>query len=166
MGGVSGQNKGKGGEREVADALNGVIYAIFKERGWEIPKNLWVQRNTQQSAVGGCDLTGTWGMAVEVKRQEALSINTWWAQCKASAATLRAMPVLVFRQNKKAWRVVMEGALQLPMSPGEIPWSLARVEISWEEFLNWFKQYAIRMLEREREQEMNRDHQEIPLCHQ
>lgn len=166
MAGVSAQNKGKTGEREIADALNAIVYSIYKAKGWAVPKNLWVQRNTQQSAIGGHDLTGTWGLAVEVKRQEQLSINTWWKQCKASADTLKSIPVLVFRQNKKPWRVVTEGAIQLPQAPGEMPWMLARVEISWEEFLTWFHHYALRMLEREKEAELNRDHQEIPLSHQ
>lgn len=140
--GLAGLNKGKSGEREVADALNGVLYKVHKELGLPMPAVLWVQRNTLQSAVGGCDLTGTLGVAIEVKRQEALSINTWWAQCVKSAQDRREEPCLIFRQNKKQWRVMMVAAIQLPQEPGGMPWELVRAEITWEAFLGWFEKRA------------------------
>lgn len=166
MGGLSGLNKGKDGEREVATALNGVLWSLHKEMDLPIPTHLWVQRNTQQSAVGGCDLTGTFDLIIEVKRQEALSINTWWAQCTASAKTLEGLPVLIFRQNKQKWRVMVVAALQLPNIIGDIPWELARVELTWDQFLAYFKNYARRKLILQKETEANKQHSDLPLTQQ
>lgn len=146
MGGLAGINKGKLGEREVADALNGSIYLVYQELKLPTPRNLWVQRNTQQSAIGGQDLTGTFGLCIEVKRQETLAIPEWWRQCVASANTLEQIPVLVFRQSKKTWRVIMEGAVQLPPLAGDVPWRVTRVEIGWDDFLSYFREYVKRAI--------------------
>jgi hypothetical protein len=144
--GINIRQKGAEGERQVAKALNEVIAAVLREQQWS-PEIIagcekCVQRNQNQSAVGGCDLSNVFGLAIEVKRQEQLSVNSWWTQCVASAARNREFPVLVYRQNRQSWSVIMYGSLALPLvndNPISMPRSMsARVEVSWEDFLLWF----------------------------
>jgi hypothetical protein len=137
------RQKGAGGEREIADDLNYIIYTTMQELGCENPTMRSVQRNQNQSAVGGSDLTGTLGLAIEIKRQEALSINTWWQQCTAAAQQNGGVPVLLFRQNGKKWRCVMIVDLPLPQTHALIP---ARAEIDYDTFKHWFKEHVRRYL--------------------
>lgn len=148
--GINIRQKGAEGERQVAKALNEVIAAVLREQQWS-PEVIagcanCVQRNQNQSAVGGCDLSNVFGIAVEIKRQEQLSVNTWWTQCVAAAARNREFPVLVYRQNKQKWSVVMYGSLALPhVNEPMHTWSAshtARVEVSWESFLEWFHMWV------------------------
>jgi hypothetical protein len=156
--GINIRQKGAEGERQVAKALNEVIGAVLREQQWS-PEIIagceqCVQRNQNQSAVGGCDLSNVFGLAIEVKRQEQLSVNTWWSQCVASAERNREFPVLVYRQNRQAWRVVMYGVLVLPILNdgaedrfgGARTGLSSRVEVAWEDFLNWFHAWVVRKL--------------------
>lgn len=142
---LNAQAKGKEGEREVARDLNSIIDGLLGELGLppQDQSKPRVQRNQNQSAVGGCDLSGTFGLAIEIKRQEQLSINTWWKQCVESAKELTHKPVLIFRQNtagggRKNWRVIMEVELCVP-GWGQVD---ARAEISYEDFKIFFKTWA------------------------
>lgn len=135
------KQKGAGGEREVANALNPIIRRVLAAGGYPAPAVDPVQRNQNQSAVGGNDLTGTFGVGIEVKRQESLSINTWWKQCTEAAARNGEVPVLLFRQNGKKWRCVMPGQLDLPGAQLQ-----ARVEVEWDAFLQWFEHWVTRKL--------------------
>jgi hypothetical protein len=128
--------KGATAERDIADDLNLIINMVRLELGIPVPGKQTVQRNQQQSAVGGCDLVGTFGLAIEVKRQEALSIGTWWAQCVKSAETLDELPVLLFRQNKAAWRCMI--SVQVPM-PGSSSHIVTRAEIPYDVFKDYFR---------------------------
>jgi hypothetical protein len=144
------KQKGGGAEREICDALNYIIYTEAKEIGIDVGWNV-VQRNSNQSAVGGNDLTNTFGLSIEVKRQEALSINTWWKQTLASAKRNNEIPILLFRQNHKEWRCMMYGILDLPQvtlgTVVDVTHCMnIRVEISWEDFLMWFRNYIKRKL--------------------
>lgn len=130
--------KGQTGELEIANALEPIVQRLLREGGYPIPDKPVVQRNQNQSAVGGCDLTGTYGIAIEVKRQEQLSINTWWAQCTAAAATHGEHPVLLYRQNGKKWRCVTLVWLQLPGGTQK----QVRAEFGWEDFLAWFADWV------------------------
>ena len=104
-----------------------------------------MQRNQNQSAVGGKDLVGTYGLAIEVKRQEALSINTWWKQCVISATELKEEPVLLFRQNGKKWRCLLLVGLQMPLERGSTASSIqVRAEIDYDAFKQWFKAWSRR----------------------
>lgn len=142
-------DKGKGGEREVAKLLNAVIQEVLRAQQWS-PEAIkaaeqCVQRNQNQSAVGGADLANVFGLAVEVKRQETLSVNSWWAQCCASAARNREFPVLIFRQNNKAWRIVLPVSVPLPHPNEGSAWDTEigmRAEISKEDFLKWFRAWV------------------------
>ncbi len=130
------RQKGADGERQIADHLNLIVNTCYIRAGLPVPLKPIVQRNQNQSAVGGQDLVGTFGLAIEVKRQEQLSIGTWWKQCEASAKTLGEIPVLLFRQNKQSWRCVTNGFLPTPTGSSQVG---ARVEISFDDFSTWFR---------------------------
>lgn len=137
------RQKGAEGEREVARALNSIINTVLAAKGIPLPPEDIVQRNQNQSAVGGSDLSNTFGLSIEVKRQEQLAINTWWAQCEASAKRNNELPVLIFRQNSKGgpkrWRVIMYANLEIFAPQGYNTSTVkARCEVEWESFLQWF----------------------------
>lgn len=138
--GINIRQKGQSGEREVADMLNFIIYSVMKEMGFPEADCLKgmaaVQRNQNQSAVGGNDLTGTFGFSIEVKRQEQLSVGTWWAQCVAAAAKFSEVPVLLYRQNRKPWRV--RSLVWLPLPGGKQTQIVA--EFGIDEFKAWFRE--------------------------
>lgn len=105
--------KGQTGEREVATLLNGVVEKILEERGQVLDKPL-VQRNQNQSAVGGDDLSNTFDFAIEIKRHEKDNpgeIAKWWAQCMKSASESQKTPVLIYRKNRRPWCVQMPGMI-------------------------------------------------------
>jgi hypothetical protein len=139
------RQKGQEGEREVADALNVVILRVLDRLGIPRPPKPVVQRNQNQSAVGGSDLANTFNLAIEIKRQEQLAINTWWDQCtKAAKENPGDTPVLVFRQNAKPgqrtkWRVLM---MAMPCMPHGRMGEFYRVEFSWEDFLKFFEHWV------------------------
>lgn len=135
--GANPRTKGQTGEREIAKLLNDVYHKVYNEAGRPLPEDP-VQRNQLQTAVGGCDLVGTLDFAIEVKRQEQLSVNTWWAQAIESAKRLNHQPVLIYRQNKRKWMVVMYAQLHLmDRTKGDHVW--ARVEVSMDDFLKLFE---------------------------
>lgn len=107
------RTKGASGEREIATILNEIIKEVLEVIG--VPDinnpNYYVARNTLQSAIGGDDLTNTYGFSIEVKRQEALAINTWWKQCVKSASEKNKVPVLIYRQNRGKWKVITKTLL-------------------------------------------------------
>lgn len=141
------QTKGKEGEREVARTLNAIIRDCLTEADLPIPDRDIVQRNQNQSAVGGNDLSNCFGFSIEVKRQEQLSVNTWWTQTLEAAKANNEAPVLVFKQNRKPWRVVTTAWLPVPASSGSWASTSCRVEIDWPTFQEWFRQWVKRKLE-------------------
>lgn len=145
------RQKGAGGEREIAKVLNSIIQKCMRAESFSALQvaqaETSVQRNQNQSAVGGNDLSHTFGMSIEVKRQEQLSINTWWKQTCVAAAPNNELPVLIYRQNNKAWNVVTLGSLHLPSDNGSAYGSFnARIEIDWASFQLWFEQWVLRKL--------------------
>lgn len=148
--GIDIRTKGATAEREVCDALNAIIRHCLQELGEAVPDKPIVQRNQNQTAVGGKDLSNTFDLAIEVKRQEQLSVNTWWKQCVSQAERNNEKPVLIYRQNRQAWRVVMLGNLGLPSLSGSGEAHMkVRCEISWEDFKVWFTHYAKRKIQLE-----------------
>lgn len=135
--GINIRQKGAGAEREIADELNLIINVVRMQLGMQVMAKPQVQRNQNQTAVGGCDLVGTYNYAIEVKRQEALSINTWWKQCCVSAEELGMTPVLLFRQSKQKWRVLLYA--NVPSSSGQTHHKV-RAEISWDDFKAMFRE--------------------------
>ncbi len=128
--------KGANGEREVADDLNLIINMQLTTAGLNRSAKPVIQRNQNQSAVGGSDLTNPFNLCMEIKRQEALSVNTWWKQCETAAKEFGGEPILIFKQNRKPWRVVMYAHLQFPGHDSS--YSRVRVELSWDDFKAWF----------------------------
>jgi hypothetical protein len=139
------RTKGQEGEREVAKMLNSIVSQVHQELN--LPKYAsqgeLFQRNQNQSAVGGSDLSCPMPLEIEIKRQEALSVNTWWKQCLASAECTGGIPILIFRQNRKAWRVCMYANIPLHPEGSSCYASLGpcRVEIDIDTFKSWFRAY-------------------------
>lgn len=129
------RTKGAEAEREVATVMNAIVTAACLRHGLSLPLKPLIQRNQNQSAVGGSDLTNSFDLAIEVKRQEALSINTWWKQCEVAARETAGIPILIYRQSRKPWRVVM--LTEVRVSDTAVT-SGIRAELSWEDFQQWF----------------------------
>lgn len=140
--GINIRQKGQEGEREVARLLNGIIAEVMREL--DFPEEqieqaaTTVQRNQNQSAVGGCDLSNCLGLSIEVKRQEQLSVGIWWKQCLAAAEANQEMPVLIYRQNRKPWRIRTYAWINLPDGKHV----RAEVEFDKPTFENWFRAWA------------------------
>lgn len=133
------RQKGANGERELATELNVIVNQLLTKHGIRVPDKPIIQRNQNQTAVGGNDLSNCFGIGIEVKRQEQLSVNKWWEQCVKSCAKNAEFPVLIYRQNKQAWRVVMHCWVQLPVGSVAM---MVRGEVSWQFFLQWFHNWV------------------------
>lgn len=94
---VNGKVKGACGEREAAAHLT--LWAR------EVGVTVDLYRNLEQTRGGGHDLVGLedYGMAVEVKRQEAYTMGPWWKQAVRQGEKVKCIPVLMWRQNRKPW---------------------------------------------------------------
>lgn len=103
MSGKMARDKGKRGEREIADRFIAIMEQVEKEL-WKKGYSEDVKRNTLQSDRGGFDLVGIPGLAIEVKRCETLQLGSWWQQCCKQAKD-GLLPVLFYRQNNRAWKV-------------------------------------------------------------
>lgn len=93
------RQKGQEGEREVIKLLAECC-----------GEDITLKRNLMQSMEGGYDIVGLDWLALEVKRQETLDIENWWKQTLRQAGDNR-IPVLLYRQNRKQWYVVMWGQI-------------------------------------------------------
>jgi len=133
------RNKGQNGEREIATLLNGILILTMRELGYDekdvVKAAASVQRNQNQSAVGGGDLINTFGLSVEVKRQETLNVEAWWRQCVTSAQRNNEWPVLLYRQNNKAWHCRTFLYAMLPDS-SQIP---VVADLSYIYFQQWYR---------------------------
>jgi hypothetical protein len=143
MSGRMSLNKGKNGEREVVTKLNSIIERIlamnveWSEDVVNVARKC-IQRNQNQSAVGGSDLSGVFGLAIEIKRHETLHIEQWWKQCMEQAVRNNEHPVLLYRQNHQPWRCITMGHAPLP--GGRI--STMRVQMEEDPFATWFYQWV------------------------
>lgn len=140
--GINIRTKGQGGEREVCDMLNVQVYLLFKELGIPQPEKPVFQRNQNQSAVGGSDISNPVHLCIEVKRQEDLAINSWWNQCMVASRQFGGVPIVIFRQNgKRKWRVLMQGNIMYHCGQA---FSTMRCEVDEDDFkkwvYNWMKQ--------------------------
>jgi len=90
MAGRMSRNKGQRGEREIIELIR-------------MATGITMKRNLNQVRNGGHDLIGIDGIAIEVKRQEKLAINSWWSQTEKQAKVTNAIPILAYRQSKKKW---------------------------------------------------------------
>ncbi|MFW0778550.1 MAG: hypothetical protein ACN2B6_12615 [Rickettsiales bacterium] len=125
-------NKGKVGEREVVKLLQPTVNEVYEGLGMQAPE---LHRNQNQSALGGYDIDGLPWLALEVKRQEQLSLNKWWAQV-LKAAREGQTPVVLFRQNRKKWRVLT----WVWLHTGGRGHMRVRAELTLEDFMDWFRE--------------------------
>ena len=98
--GSSQRNKGKTAEVEVYHWLNKTVSTV-------VGTGKWFQRNQNQTASSGSDLSNPFQLSIEIKRHETLSINSWWDQCLRSAKAESGVPVLLYRQSRQPWRAVV-----------------------------------------------------------
>nr|PZN86573.1 MAG: hypothetical protein DIU57_04375 [Pseudomonadota bacterium] len=110
MAGSSARNKGKRGEREVANLLN-------KRLGFEAFK-----RNIMQSRQGGCDIDTELPVAIEVKRQQTLQLGRWIKQAREQGRASNKTPVLMYRRNNEDWSILVDMTVD-----------------EFVEYLNWLK---------------------------
>lgn len=126
---ASQRNKGKAAEVEVYHWLNETVATV-------VGPGKWFQRNQNQTASSGSDLTNPFRLSVEIKRHETLSINSWWAQCTRSAKAESGVPVLLYRQSRQPWRAVVEMTDCYDDS--------YTVTMSADNFERWLKSYVTR----------------------
>lgn len=143
------RTKGAEGEREVAKILNDIVNLQRKNLGFPQlnVEDYYFQRNQNQSAVGGDDLTSPMPLSFEVKRQEQLSVNTWWKQCVVSSERTGNIPILIYRQNRKPWRIRMIADVPLNVGSYSAHVQGVVVEMDLESFKQWFTHYTRKWLE-------------------
>ena len=91
---ASQRNKGAAAERELCALLS-------EELG------ITVRRNVDQARSGGADCVEIRGFAIEIKRREALSRPSWWAQAVRQAEAARLEPMLFYRRSREPWRAMV-----------------------------------------------------------
>lgn len=127
--GASQRNKGKAAEVEVYHWLNDIVSTV-------VGHGKWFQRNQNQTASSGSDLSNPFRLSIEIKRHETLSINSWWAQCTRSASAEFGVPVLLYRQSRQPWRAVVEMT--------DCYGDSYTVTMSADNFERWLKSYVTR----------------------
>lgn len=130
------RTKGHGGEREVVKALNLIVYAEATLAGFTPGEFEVCARNLAQTDSGGCDISA-FGFSIEIKRQETLCIDKWWLQTVVSAERNNEIPVLLYRQNHKGWKAVLNTSLFVKTVDSS--YMRVRGEITWEDFQEYFK---------------------------
>lgn len=80
---INSRQKGANGEREVAKILQQVVNEVALLCGYVPPT---IRRNTEQSQIGGEDLTGLPWYSFEIKRCERVELDKWWQQTVTQAA--------------------------------------------------------------------------------
>jgi hypothetical protein len=134
--------KGKRVERAAVNLLQPVIDKVYGGLGIEIPK---LFRNGYLAAAdGGYDIGGLDWLAFEIKGCETLCIPKWWKQCVRQAKP-EQIPVLLYKQNRRAWKCVMFGYLHVRKGKRV----KARIEVDIDTFLTWFEAKLISELESE-----------------
>lgn len=130
---VNARSKGQRGEREVVRLLQTVVDIVHAKHKLE---PLIIQRNALQAHLGGCDLHGLEGFAVEVKFCETLNLTSWWAQTLRQAAALKAVPILLYRSAGEDWTVKWRCFINTPADRDQVELD---VESELDEFLRWFE---------------------------
>ncbi len=125
------RTKGQCGEREIQKILEKIVRDIYAKKNLKHDSVAYIQRNQNQTAVGGADLTNPFGLCIEIKRQQTLNIKTWWEQC-LNACKDGEIPILLYRQNHKPWYCVIYGSICGCANK-------IAVTISFEDFLKWFE---------------------------
>lgn len=130
MAGLHSRNKGKKGEREVVGILQPTVDDVYRSCGLLPPV---LQRNQNQSHLGGCDIIGLDWLAVEVKLDKSLAVDTWWEQTLRQCGQQQS-PVLFFRRDNVKWRV----RSFVTMQSGGV-WLTMPAVLSVEDWMRWFR---------------------------
>lgn len=132
--------KGQRGEREVITILQTVVDRVRAKFGAE---KIVLQRNVLQAHMGGCDLHGLVGFAVEVKFVETETLGQWWKQCLRQAEDLSktaqgvpTVPILFYRASRQPWQVKFRAFVATPLDVNQVEMDL---ETSLDNFLRWFE---------------------------
>lgn len=80
---INSRQKGANGEREFAAVLQKVVNEVALLCGYVPPT---IRRNTEQSQIGGEDLTGLPWYSFEIKRCQRVELDKWWQQTVTQAA--------------------------------------------------------------------------------
>lgn len=105
------RQKGQRAEREAAKLFNDIVVTVRRDFNRSVleTRDLPFQRNQNQSAVGGSDLSNNLNLEIEVKNQAQYSVGSWWKQCVESAARHDGgIPILMYKIPRKGWGVIME----------------------------------------------------------
>jgi hypothetical protein len=111
---VNGRNKGANAEREIIAILQQSVNLVYEANGEKPPI---LQRNLEQYRSGGEDIEGLNAFSFEVKRCEVLQLDKWFGQCvdqamrKQEEIDAPVYPVLLYKQNRKPWRVITYGSI-------------------------------------------------------
>lgn len=94
---VNSKQKGKRAELEVAK--------ILKQHGYDDAR-----RTAQYCGSTGdaADVVGLPGFHLEVKHQETVRLDEWWAQAKRDSDFTGNIPLVVHRKNGQKWKVTMD----------------------------------------------------------
>ena len=126
MGKINSRAKGAAGEREFIKELGEYL-------GDELVAPL--KRNLEQTRMGGHDILGLDGWALEIKRYRTVKeadIARFWEQAVEQAGRIGANPVLAYREDFRSWRVVIHlSVLQEGMTWPGVQWT---AEIGIEAF--------------------------------
>lgn len=131
--------KGQRGEREVVKIIQDVVDRV---RAAHKSEPIVIQRNALQAHLGGCDIHGLDGFAIEVKMQEVENIPGWWKQTVSQAAKLSIpnkvphVPILFYRRNGRPWSVKWRAYVQTPRDRDLIELD---VEAELSDFVEWFE---------------------------
>ena len=98
---INSRQKGANGEREVAKILQQVVNEVALLCGYVAPE---IRRNTEQSQIGGEDLTGLPWYSFEIKRCERVELDKWWQQTVTQAARKAAGSSSWDALAKGGWR--------------------------------------------------------------
>ena len=98
---INSRQKGAAGEREVAKILQQVVNEVALQCGYVSPT---IRRNTEQSQIGGEDLTGLPWYSFEIKRCERVELDKWWQQTVIQAARKAAGSSSWDALAKGGWR--------------------------------------------------------------
>lgn len=120
--GASGKRKGAAGERQACALLGTMLSGrtTVGPNGAPVAYLEHLQRNLDQVRSGGSDIMGIDGLCIEVKRCETLTVGTWWQQVNRAADEAQRLPVLMYRQNRRAWQFCLPAMLLLPSLDGYI----------------------------------------------
>jgi hypothetical protein len=124
--------KGQRGERQVVQLLQAIVDTVRNRRGLA---PIVLQRNALQAHLGGEDIHGLDGFAVEVKWQENENVPAWWRQAVQQAERANAVPILFYRGSRQKWKIRFRAYVNTPGDRDQIEMDLDANE---EDFVEWF----------------------------